>query len=108
MKTQTFLVDFVKNYGIKEGVIISELCRRTVLSKITPACFSIADCSAIFDYFSEKQIRTALNNLLAHGCIRRAGLRNTPDRTIRFQVSNAAYRSYFRAVTGNELYAEIS
>jgi hypothetical protein len=101
-------VDFVKNYGIKEGIIISELCRRTGLAGNAPCCFSVAACTAIFDYMTEKQIRTALNNLLAHSCIRRAGSGNTPDRTIRFQVSNAAYQTYFNAVTINELYTDIS
>jgi hypothetical protein len=108
MKTQTLLVDFVKNYGIKEGIIISELCRRTGLAGNAPCCFSVAGCTAIFDYMTEKQIRTALNNLLARGCILRTGFGNTPDRTIRFRVSNTTYITYFDAVTINKLYADIS
>jgi hypothetical protein len=102
MKTQTLLVDFIRGYGVKEGVILSELCRRVCLNGNAACCFSVPDCTRLFDYLTEKQIRTSINRLLEHGCIVHAGPRDNFDRTIRFRVSDKAYRSYFNAVIGNE------
>jgi hypothetical protein len=102
MKTQTLLVDFVKDYGIKEGIILSELCRRVCLNGSSAYRFSVPDCTRLFDYMTEKQIRTSLNRLLERGCIRRADPSKNLDRTIRFLVSGPAYNAYFGAVIGNE------
>jgi hypothetical protein len=108
MKTQSFLVDFVKDYGLKEGIIISELCRRTCLSGSAPCCFSVADCMRIFGYMTEKQIRTALNKLLARRCVGQADVKKSFDRTVRFRVSDAVKLAYLDAVISGELYERIS
>jgi hypothetical protein len=102
MKTQLLFADFAKDYGLKEGLILSELCRRTCLQGGSLFHFSAIDCIRLFDYLTEKQIRMALNNLLRRRGIGKVSLEKAFNRTIHFQVSNAACQSYFNAVSGSE------
>jgi hypothetical protein len=57
---------------------------------------------------TEKQIRTALKNLLERRCIRHADIKRSFDRTVRFQVSNEIYQAYFTAAVGGGLCVGIS
>jgi hypothetical protein len=69
MKTHMVVIEFAKKYGIKEGLILTELCRRAYGSDVNAVPFSVSQGKAFFPYMSEKQIRLALDNLKAAGSI---------------------------------------
>jgi hypothetical protein len=102
MKTQILFVDFVKDYGLKEGIILSELCRRTLLNGSAAYHFSVIDCARFFEYLSEKQLRTVFRNLLGHNCICKISAKKAFNRTMHYQVSSTAYQAYFNAVIAPE------
>jgi hypothetical protein len=65
------IVEFARKYGIKEGSILTELCRRMRLSGAADIPFSVSLGRKHFPYLTEKQMRTSLENLKEQGCIRR-------------------------------------
>jgi hypothetical protein len=63
MKTHLVIVDFARKYGIKEGLILTELCRRMQVSVTAAMPFSVSIGKKHFPYLSEKQIRLSLAHL---------------------------------------------
>jgi hypothetical protein len=95
MKTHSVVVEFAKKYGIKEGIILTELCRRAYASGGAAVPFSVSMGKAFFPYISEKQIRLALDNLKALGGIS-VSVPEEPsvDRTLSYGVDKNAYAYY--------------
>jgi hypothetical protein len=95
MKTHSVVVEFAKKYGVKEGLILTELCRRMYASGGAAVPFSVSTGKVFFPYMSEKQIRLALDNLKASGAVRVA-LPGEPsvDRTLSYRVDENAYTYY--------------
>ncbi|MDR2019945.1 MAG: hypothetical protein LBQ14_04180 [Treponema sp.] len=99
MKTHMVIVDFARKYGIKEGLILTELCRRMRLSGAAAVPFSVSLGKEHFSYLTEKQIRVCLANLREQGCIKRAYEKErTIDRTARFEINNKVYQYYLQVI----------
>jgi hypothetical protein len=99
MKTHLVIVDFARKYGIKEGLILTELCRRMQVSGTAAIPFSVSLGKEHFPYLTEKQIRLSLACLREQGCIRRAyEQERTIDRTSRFHLNNNVYRYYLQVM----------
>jgi hypothetical protein len=103
MKTHMVIVEFARNYGIKEGLLLTELCRRAYLSGETTVPFSVSQGKAFFPYMSEKQIRLSLYNLKNSGSISTAPGSPTFDRTRRYAIQEAIYQFYLRIVMAAQL-----
>jgi hypothetical protein len=69
MKTHRVIVEFARKYGIKEGIILTELCRRMKVSGTAAIPFSVSIGKQHFPYLTEKQIRISLTHLREQGCI---------------------------------------
>jgi hypothetical protein len=95
MKTHLVIVEFARKYGIKEGLILTELCRRMRVSGMAAIPFSVPLGREHFPYLSEKQIRLSLENLREQGCIRRTYEKErTMDQTSLFQLNDKVYQYY--------------
>jgi hypothetical protein len=103
MKTHMVIVDFARKYGIKEGLILTELCRRMQLSGAAAIPFSVSLGREHFPYLTEKQIRISLENLREQGCIKRAYEKEqTIDRTAQFEINNKVYQYYLRIILAEQ------
>jgi hypothetical protein len=99
MKTHVVIVEFARKYGIKEGLILTELCRRMQVSGTAAIPFSVALGKEHFTYLSEKQIRLYLARLREQGCIRRAyEQERSMDRTSLFHINNKVYQYYLQII----------
>jgi hypothetical protein len=99
MKTHLVIVEFARKYGIKEGLILTELCRRMRVSGTAAIPFSVSIGKEHFPYLSEKQIRLSLVNLRGQGCVRRVYEKEkTMDRTSMFQLSDQVYQYYLQVM----------
>jgi hypothetical protein len=67
---EKFLVDFVKDYGIKEGIILTRLCEEQLKETMDEFTFTYEDVQKTFKYLSGKQVRVGINNLLGRGAIK--------------------------------------
>jgi hypothetical protein len=67
---EKFMVEFVKEYGIKEGIILSRLCEEQLKKTADEFIFTYEDVEKIFKYLSGKQVRIGINNLLDRGAIK--------------------------------------
>jgi hypothetical protein len=93
------IVEFARKYGIKEGLILTELCRRTRVSGTAAIPFSVPLGREHFPYLSEKQIRLSLANLREQGCIRRAYEKERAmDRTSLFRLNDKVYQYYLQVM----------
>jgi hypothetical protein len=102
MKTHIVVVEFAKKYGVKEGLILTELCRRAYSSGVNAIPFSVSQGKAFFPYMSEKQIRLALDNLKAAGSIDIAHSAPTVNRTISYSVQEAVGQFYANIITAHQ------
>jgi hypothetical protein len=99
MKTHVVIVEFARKYGIKEGLILTELCRRMQVSGTAAVPFSVSLGREHFSYLSEKQIRLSLAHLREQGCIRRAyEQERTMDRTSLFHINHKVYQYYLQII----------
>jgi hypothetical protein len=99
MKTHLVIVEFARKYGVKEGLILTELCRRMRISGAAAIPFSVSLGREHFSYMTEKQIRLSLTHLREQGCIMRTyGKEKTIDRTSLFQINNKAYQYYLQVM----------
>jgi hypothetical protein len=99
MKTHMVVIEFARKYGIKEGLILTELCRRAYSSGVNAVPFSVSQGKAFFPYMSEKQIRLALDNLKVAGCVAIAHTSATLDRTSSYRVQEAVGQYYAHIMT---------
>jgi hypothetical protein len=60
---ESFLAEFVKEYGLKEAVLLTKICDLMSRSD-NEVVFTIENLEGWFSYFSRKQIRTGVENLL--------------------------------------------
>jgi hypothetical protein len=103
MKTHMVIVDFARKYGIKEGLILTELCRSMQLSGAAAVPFSVSLGRELFPYLTEKQIRISLENLRDQGCIKRAYEKErTIDRTAQFEINSRVYQYYLRIILAEQ------
>jgi hypothetical protein len=63
VKTHIVIVEFALKYGIKEGIILIELCRRMQVSGTAVVPFSISLGKEHFPCLTAKQIRLSLKRL---------------------------------------------
>jgi hypothetical protein len=103
MKTHMVVIEFARRYGIKEGLLLTELCRRAFVSGANTVPFSVSQGKAFFPYMSEKQIRLSLHNLKTSGCIAAAHSPPTVDRTQKYGIQENIYKFYVQIVTANQL-----
>jgi hypothetical protein len=99
------VIDFAKQFGIKEGLILTELCRRMYSSGEDSIPFSVKAGKDFFPYMSEKQIRLALENLKTAGglgVILGNGGQQTLDRTLRYRIPDTVYQYYVQIMTINQ------
>jgi hypothetical protein len=99
MKTHRVIVEFARKYGIKEGIILTELCRRMKVSGTAAIPFSVSLGREHFPYLTEKQIRISLANLREQGCIMRACEKErVMDRTSWFRINDQVYQYYLHVM----------
>ena len=99
MKTHVVIVEFARKYGIKEGLILTEFCRRMQASGAAAIPFSVSLGKEHFPYLSEKQIRTSLANLREQGCVRRTyEQERSMDRTSLFKINDKVYQYYLQII----------
>jgi hypothetical protein len=103
MKTHLVIVDFARKYGIKEGLILTELCRRVKVSGAAAVPFSVSLGREHFSYLTEKQIRLSLARLREQGCIGRAyEQEKTVDRTSLFRINSKVYQYYLQVIIADQ------
>jgi hypothetical protein len=99
MKTHIVIVEFARKYGVKEGLILTELCRRMQISETAVIPFSVSLGKQHFPYLTEKQLRLSLAHLRQHGCIKRIYEKERAmDRTSLFQVNDKVYQYYLQVM----------
>ncbi|MDR0388082.1 MAG: hypothetical protein LBH57_08600 [Treponema sp.] len=99
MKTHIVIVEFARKYGIKEGLILTELCRRMQVAGTAVIPFSVPIGKQHFPYLTEKQIRLSLARLREQGCVRRAyEQERTMDRTSMFHLNDKVYQYYLQVM----------
>jgi hypothetical protein len=99
MKTHIVIVEFARKYGIKEGLILTELCRRMKVSGTAAIPFSVSLGKEHFPYLTEKQIRLSLANLREQGCVTRAyEKKRAMDRTSLFLINDKVYQYYLQVM----------
>jgi hypothetical protein len=110
MKTHMVVIEFARKYGIKEGLILTELCRRMRLSGTAAIPFSVSLGKEHFPYLTEKQIRISLAHLQEQDCIKRSYEKDkTIDRTAMFQINSKVYQYYLEIIlVEKDLLAEIT
>jgi hypothetical protein len=101
--TENFMVEFAKEYGLKEGIILSKLCE-VMNSKNNNEefifSFTLEDLQKWFKYLSEKQIRTGIGNLLNRNGVKRYedGERNF-SRTLNYIVNDKVFVKYLKVLS---------
>jgi hypothetical protein len=99
MKTHIVIVEFARKYGVKEGLILTELCRRMKVSGTAAIPFSASIGKEHFPYLTEKQIRLSLSHLRQHGCVKRIYEKERGmDRTSLFQLNDKVYQYYLQVM----------
>jgi hypothetical protein len=99
MKTHLVIVEFARKYGVKEGLVLTELCRRMQVSGTTAIPFSVSLGKQHFPYLTEKQLRLCLAHLRLHGCIKRTyDKKRAMDRTSLFQLNDKVYQYYLQVM----------
>jgi hypothetical protein len=89
MKTHIVIVEFARKYGVKEGLVLTELCRRMKIAGTAAIPFSVSLGREHFPYLTEKQLRLCLAHLRQHGCIKRTyDKERGMDQTSLFQVND--------------------
>ncbi len=110
MKTYSFITAFAEHYGLKEGIILTELCRKTHLSGIPAILFSVPECRRQLHFLTEKQIRRAIKNLQEQQCI--CVCQNSIkgfNRTLSYTVADDIYKIYLEAISAVQvLYGQIA
>jgi hypothetical protein len=102
MKTHMVVIDFAKQYGVKEGLILTELCRRVYISGTQAIPFSVSQGKAFFPYLSVKQIRLSLQKLKDAGCITIRDTSRTLDRTRQYHIQEKIYQFYLAIIMANQ------
>jgi hypothetical protein len=104
MKTHIVIIDFARQYGIKEGLILTELCRRAYISETQIMPFSVTIGKDFFPYMSVKQIRLSLQNLRAAGCIEiYSEMKMSFDRTRQYRINDIVFQNYIQAMLFQQL-----
>jgi hypothetical protein len=103
MKTHMVVIEFARKYGVKEGLLLTELCRRAYISGEDTVPFSVSQGKAFFPYMSEKQIRLSLDNLKRAGSISAANGLPALDRTRRYYIQKNIYQFYLQIITASQL-----
>jgi hypothetical protein len=99
MKTHLVIIEFARKYGIKEGLILTELCRRVQASGSTDIPFSVTLGLEHFPYLTGKQIRLSLARLREQGCIMRAyEQERSMNRTSLFTINDKVYQYYLQII----------
>jgi hypothetical protein len=99
MKTHIVIVEFARKHGVKEGLVLTELCRRMKIAGTAAISFSVSLGKQHFPYLTEKQIRLCLANLREQGCIRRIYEKERGmDRTSLLQVNDKVYQYYLQVM----------
>jgi hypothetical protein len=99
--TENFMVEFTKEYGLKEGIILSKLCG-IMNSKDSNELFvfTIEDLQRWFKFLTEKQIRTGIGNLLNRNGVKLYddGSRNF-SRTLNYIVNDRVFVKYLKILS---------
>jgi hypothetical protein len=94
---EQFLVEFVKKYGLKEGIILSCLCEITNQNESGEEyVFTVEDIKKRFAYFSEKQLRTGISKLLNQEAIKYYEQEKEFSRTLFYTVNNKIFVRYLK------------
>jgi hypothetical protein len=102
---QYFIISFAKKYGIKESIILTEFCRCTHTAGSDHISLSVQECSQIFVYMTEKQIRRSIKKLIEMECISiYEPAQKTFDRTLQYQINDEIYQSYLQALSSLQLF----
>jgi hypothetical protein len=101
---ENFLVEFVKEYGLKEGIILTKLCeeadRRESDDRLA---FTIEDLEKWFKYLTEKQIRTGVGNLLRNKGMEICETEKKEfSRVLHYMINDKVFMKYLKILTKQE------
>jgi hypothetical protein len=95
MHTHKIITEFARQYGVKEGLVLTELCRRMLASKAASIPFSVSTGVKYFSCMSAKQVRLSLKNLVEKGGISvDKEKKQSVDRTSHYTIARWAYQHY--------------
>jgi hypothetical protein len=95
----TYITSFIKKYGPREGLILSELCQSQINAKDATE-FKKQDCESILSFLSSKQIRTGITNLLKNGCVEQ--IQNVSfNRTAKYRIKQEILNHYMKSIIDN-------
>ena len=95
--SNTYIPLFVRKYGTRDGLILSELCQKEFESRKEGPGFSKHDCENVLPFLTGKQIRSGINNLLKNGCIE--FIPNASfDRTAKYRIKQDVFNQYIKTL----------
>jgi hypothetical protein len=97
----TYVTPFIQKYGLRDGLILSELCGQEFNSWKKGLGFSKKDCESVLSFMTGKQIRSALHGLLKSGCIERLAANNSFDQTAKYRINPDVYNNYMKSIIEN-------
>ena len=99
MKIHAVIVEFALHYGIKEALLLSELCHKAYTSGAMAVPFSVSQGVIRFPYMSAKQIRLSLSNLIAKEAIKVISQgRQSFDRSCTYKIDDQAYHEFLENI----------
>jgi hypothetical protein len=98
----TYITPFIQKYGTRDGIILSELCKKEYESWKKGLGFCKQDCENVMPFLTTKQIRDSVDTLLKNGCLERLPSNASLDRTIRYRINPEVFNNYMKTLLENK------
>jgi len=95
--SNTYIPLFVREYGVRDGLILSEICKKEFELWEKGIGFSKHDCENVLSCLTSKQIRSGINNLLKNGCIEFIP-NSSFDRTAKYRIRQDVFNQYVKTL----------
>jgi len=107
MKIHTVIIEFAMRYGIKEALILSELCRRAFTTGTMIIQFPVSLGKTYFPYMTVKQVRLSLLNLKAKGAILSISpKKQTIDRSCHYEIQEIVYHQFLQVIMAQQFFSD--
>jgi hypothetical protein len=98
----SYITPFIQKYGTRDGIILSELCRKEFESWKKGLGFCKQDCEDVMPFLTVKQIRNGIDTLLKNGCLERLPQDRSLDRTARYRINPEVFNKYMKTLFENK------
>ena len=95
----TYITQFMQKYGIRDGLILSELCRKE-FDAWKRLEFGKRDCQNALPFLTVKQVRAGIESLLKSGCIEFIPSPSF-NRTAKYRIRQGVFNLYKKALLKN-------